>query len=388
MKDVLSIMPYYGGKARMAKFIADMLDCNNTDIYVEPFGGACRVLLNKPRHAVEIYNDYGEGVCAVMRVMSDPETAREFIYRLEETEYSQEEFDRQKAIFDFCEKSAIQTEWDTLKQLLADHGISTRITKKNNKEVQTSIQRLLESDADFAEKFQTAYGNRTLLLDAWNDGEYLQRNRDLYETPISDIELAIATYVIFVQSRDAMGQVWSAYRFKDTPAYHKRLSRLWDCAERMKGVEIMQLDAMQYFRQAADYGSIGEGYEIIGDWLNNPRVMMYCDPSYISPDAEASALKKENLDIDAIDIERETIAKRIAPQNLGALYAMSYNYADHEAFLRTIRHAKCKLTVSNYDLQLYNKYLTPEDGWRRVEFETFTFGKKDNRRTEVLWYNY
>ena len=388
MRDTLSIMPYYGGKARMAKFIADMLDYDNTDIYVEPFGGACRVLLNKPRHAVEIYNDFGEGVCSVMRMMSDPETAREFIYRLEDTEYSQEEFDRQKAIFDFCEKNAAQKEKDTLKRLLSDHNIPTRITKKNREDVQTRIQALLETDTDFAEKFQTAYNNWTLLLDAWNDGEHLPRNRDLYEEPISDMELAIATYVTFVQSRDAMGQVWSSCRFKDTPAYHKRLSGLWDCAERMEGVEVMQLDAMQYFRQAADYRGIGKGYEIIGDWLNNPRVMIYCDPSYISPSAEAAALAKQGLDIDAVDIEQHTVADQIDPKNLGAMYAMSYSYADHEAFLRAIRHAKCKLVVSNYDLQLYNKYLTPADGWRRMEYETFTFGKKDNRRTEVLWYNY
>ena len=55
----LSIVPYYGGKAKMASFIADMLEYKDTSLYIEPFGGGCRTLLNKPRHEKEIYNDKG-----------------------------------------------------------------------------------------------------------------------------------------------------------------------------------------------------------------------------------------------------------------------------------------------------------------------------------------
>ena len=47
-RSTLSIAPYFGGKARMAHFIADRLDYANSDIFVTPFGGMCRVLLNKP----------------------------------------------------------------------------------------------------------------------------------------------------------------------------------------------------------------------------------------------------------------------------------------------------------------------------------------------------
>ena len=71
---------------------------------MEPFGGGCRALLNKPRHKVECYNDYGEGICAVMRVMSNLDTASKFIECLGETEYSQEEFDRAKKLYDACER--------------------------------------------------------------------------------------------------------------------------------------------------------------------------------------------------------------------------------------------------------------------------------------------
>ena len=69
-----------------------MLDYANTEVFIEPFGGGARVLLNKPRHPVEIYNDASAGLCAFMRCMSDPQKAQEVIYRLYDTDYTPETF--------------------------------------------------------------------------------------------------------------------------------------------------------------------------------------------------------------------------------------------------------------------------------------------------------
>ena len=91
-RKVLSAFPYYGGKAALAPVICDMLDYSHANIFIEPFGGGARVLLNKPRHPVEIYNDASAGLCAFMRCMSDPQTAREVIRRLYDTEYTPETF--------------------------------------------------------------------------------------------------------------------------------------------------------------------------------------------------------------------------------------------------------------------------------------------------------
>ena len=60
-KKVLSPFPYYGGKARMCGRICSLLDYDTTELYIEPFGGGCRTLLNKRRHAEEIYNDFSYG---------------------------------------------------------------------------------------------------------------------------------------------------------------------------------------------------------------------------------------------------------------------------------------------------------------------------------------
>ena len=45
---------------------------------------------------------------------------------------------------------------------------------------------------------------------------------------------------------------------------------------------------------------------------------------------------------------------------------------------------------TNYDVELYNDYLTPENGWNRLEYETKTGMAREGERDrlEVLWYNY
>lgn len=90
----LTLFGYYGGKARLAKYIAELLDYDNTDVYIEPFGGAGSVLLNKPPHKVEIYSDLSRGLVALMDCLSNPETAEELIAELYETDYSEDCFNQ------------------------------------------------------------------------------------------------------------------------------------------------------------------------------------------------------------------------------------------------------------------------------------------------------
>ncbi len=87
-RERLSLFNYFGGKARFCKEIAELLDYDNTDIYIEPFGGAASVLLNKPIHGTEIYPDVSRGLVALMTYLSDPEKAPELIDSLYDTVYS------------------------------------------------------------------------------------------------------------------------------------------------------------------------------------------------------------------------------------------------------------------------------------------------------------
>lgn len=442
-RDTLSIAPYYGGKGRMAHFIADRLNYDDSDIFVTPFGGMCRVLLNKPRHKVECYNDYSSGLTALMSILSNPVKSVEFIHRLDdETTYSEEEFNRQKAIFDYVENDLEKQERAKLRQLLIRKGIATHYTvngfldafmeqtldyytgelaedkgenmdensDKNEDEgkkeykysdsVKNAFQALLaefNEDKSFQEKFEHICENWVRLYQLKEDGVYLERTRDIGEEYISDMDLAIATYVVFQQSRDGMGKVWSAEKFKTNGQYKKQIVRLFDCAERLEGVEVFQIDAIDFFRRMmfvdvdTPVNSVPSQFQVLNEWINNSRVMMYCDPSYISVESEQKLLK--DIDVDNTPCLSDAIKKKYGdkmPANLGKVYAMSFGYDDQEKFLRCIQKAKCRILVSNYDLQLYNKYLNESTGWRREEFHTTTGvgSKKDNKRTEVIWYNY
>ena len=404
----------------MAHFIADRLNYDDSDIFVTPFGGMCRVLLNKPRHKVECYNDYSSGLTALMRILSDPVRSVEFIHRLDdETSYSEEEFDRQKIIFDSAEKDLEEQAKGHIRQLLISEKIVeprnvrrlTNIILQQTGEVEEKkdevssvvhkglekLQERLREDKEFSEVFQSYLADWIEAYRAKKENGILMRSSDLGQY-VSDMDLAIATYVVFSQSRDGMGKAFSGQKFDSNDQYKKRIVNLFDCAERLEGVEIFQIDAVDFFRrmmfvdESTPLDDVPPQFSIMNEWINNPRVMMYCDPSYISVKSEERLLK--GIDIDNVDSLWSAIEERYEgkkkPENLGKIYAMSFGYDEQEKFLRCIQNARCKILVSNYDLKLYNKYLNESTGWRREEFHTSTAigGKKDNKRVEVIWYNY
>lgn len=79
---------WHGGKHYLARQIVSLFPEHHT--YVEPFGGAASVLLNKPPSPVEIYNDLDERITRLFRVLRDQ--GPEFRRRLTLTPYSEREF--------------------------------------------------------------------------------------------------------------------------------------------------------------------------------------------------------------------------------------------------------------------------------------------------------
>jgi DNA adenine methylase len=86
------ILRYHGGKWLLADWIIQHMPQHS--IYVEPFGGAGSVLMQKPRSYAEVYNDKWDTVVNVFRVVRDPKKAKELRRRLELTPYARAEFDR------------------------------------------------------------------------------------------------------------------------------------------------------------------------------------------------------------------------------------------------------------------------------------------------------
>lgn len=85
------VLRWHGGKWRLAPWIIKHFPVHK--IYVEPFGGAASVLLQKPPIPAEIYNDLDSTVVTLFRVLRNPVTASELQRRLRLTPFAREEFD-------------------------------------------------------------------------------------------------------------------------------------------------------------------------------------------------------------------------------------------------------------------------------------------------------
>jgi DNA adenine methylase len=85
------VLRYHGGKFRLAQWIMTFFPAHTC--YVEPFGGAAGVLLQKPRAYAEVYNDLDRAVANFFRVLRDPDTRARLIESLVLTPYARTEFE-------------------------------------------------------------------------------------------------------------------------------------------------------------------------------------------------------------------------------------------------------------------------------------------------------
>jgi DNA adenine methylase len=83
---------YHGGKFRLAPWIMQFFPPHAC--YVEPFGGAAGVLLQKPRVYAEVYNDLDGDVVNFFRVVRDPKLRADLIEACRLTPYAREEFNQ------------------------------------------------------------------------------------------------------------------------------------------------------------------------------------------------------------------------------------------------------------------------------------------------------
>jgi len=82
---------YHGGKFRLAPWVLSHFPPHQT--YVEPFGGAAGVLLQKPRSYAEVYNDLDSDVVNLFRVLQSEFQLEQLVRRCTLTPYARAEFD-------------------------------------------------------------------------------------------------------------------------------------------------------------------------------------------------------------------------------------------------------------------------------------------------------
>lgn len=85
------VLQYHGGKFRLAQWILTHFPKHS--VYVEPFGGAASVLLQKPRVAAEVYNDVEHGIVNLFRILREPYQAAELQRLMELTPFARQQLE-------------------------------------------------------------------------------------------------------------------------------------------------------------------------------------------------------------------------------------------------------------------------------------------------------
>jgi len=121
MSKPLSLLRWYGGKHYLVKWILSVVQGVHYRRYVEAFGGAAAVLLNKPPSEFEVYNDLDGRLVRLFRVLR--EHPQEFFYRLALTPYAEGEW---RACGEPCDDEIEQARRDyvLIRQSFAGRGDS------------------------------------------------------------------------------------------------------------------------------------------------------------------------------------------------------------------------------------------------------------------------
>ncbi len=119
------VLRYPGGKFKIEKWVISHFPRH--EFYVEPYGGAGSVLLQKPRAQGEIYNDLDGDVVNVFRVLRDRKQAEELERVLRLTPFAYEEY---KFAYEPCD-DPIERARRTIFRSFASIG-SDGVSRKNS----------------------------------------------------------------------------------------------------------------------------------------------------------------------------------------------------------------------------------------------------------------
>ena len=82
-----ALMPYHGGKARQAHWIAEELNKCPHRCYIEPFAGAASIFFHKQRAEINVLNDTNFNIVSIFKALRD--CPDEFCQYVDLMEYSE-----------------------------------------------------------------------------------------------------------------------------------------------------------------------------------------------------------------------------------------------------------------------------------------------------------
>lgn len=87
---VKSPINWYGGKYYMKDTIISLFPEHTT--YIEGFGGAAHILLQKDRSKIDVYNDINDGLYTFFKLLRNDNTRDKLVSLIQLTPYSRKEF--------------------------------------------------------------------------------------------------------------------------------------------------------------------------------------------------------------------------------------------------------------------------------------------------------
>ena len=174
MKNKPVLLCYFGGKYRLAPKLIPLFPQH--DCYVEVFGGAAHVLLQKTRSPVEVYNDIDSNIYTLFKVLRNEKAFEKFYEMCQLTPYSREQvIECRRLLFSDEPLSEVEQAWCFY--VAIKQGFSGMISKNDTRWSFTPRQ-------NKGKRFKNSINNLPLIVDRLRDVQVENR----------DFEFVLTTY--------------------------------------------------------------------------------------------------------------------------------------------------------------------------------------------------
>jgi len=448
MGNKLNAIRYYGGKSVLCDIISEQMEYRNSKVYIEMFGGGANILLNKPKHAFEIYNEIDTGIYTLFKVLSSRDSGWELYYHLRGTGYSRDVFERNLSIrekylvsgfelvgneqYRYARRIEDKYGYDLIRDYRKSGGIDKTIVKKirdfkllNREELEEAIW-LNKKNSEYMDSISEDAGDvlhRTSgiledLKKIYNNIYKKEIKKINNITDMSPLRKCIVCKEILesIRNLDIGSEAIKANIYATLYLIEGIYDQLYSFNMDKKPCtweEELELAAATFivFNMSRDgrgktFSNISNGEDLffrktqnlldVIERMNGVTVTDYDCFTALEDIRKTFGLGMYDDDEIFIYFDppylQEAGSIITGKHNPGMVYDYGFRYDDHKKLLGMVQKLPFKIAVSNYrdKTGIYDSYLNKDNGWHSIEIETKTTvgNSKDRDRTEVLWMNY